>query len=78
MQEKEKHTGDISLVKISGVENDKQNGSLKVSVVDIDMPFMSMVSFMVKWAIAAIPALIILTLVGTIAMGVIAGLTGNR
>jgi hypothetical protein len=32
----------------------------KVSVADINMPFWSMVIFMVKWAIAAIPAFIIL------------------
>lgn len=32
----------------------------RVSVVDINMPFGSMVVFMVKWAIAAIPALLIL------------------
>lgn len=31
-----------------------------VTVVDIKMPFLSMVVFMVKWAIASIPALIIL------------------
>lgn len=34
--------------------------SQKVVVADIDMPFWSMVNFMVKWAIAAIPAMIIL------------------
>jgi hypothetical protein len=33
-----------------------------VTVVDIKMPFLSMVVFMVKWAIASIPALIILFL----------------
>lgn len=33
-----------------------------VTVVDIKMPFLSMVVFMVKWAVAAIPALIILFL----------------
>ena len=32
----------------------------QVTVVDVKMPFWSMVIFMVKWAIAAIPALIIL------------------
>jgi len=32
-----------------------------VAVTDIRMPFWSMVVFMVKWAIAAIPALVILT-----------------
>jgi hypothetical protein len=32
----------------------------EVTVVDIKMPFWSMVFFMVKWAIAAIPAFLIL------------------
>jgi hypothetical protein len=32
----------------------------RVTVVDIDMPFGSMVGFMVKWALAAIPAILIL------------------
>ena len=32
----------------------------KVVVTDIQMPFISMVVFMVKWALAAIPALFIL------------------
>ena len=31
-----------------------------VRIVDIQMPFASMVGFMVKWTIAAIPALFIL------------------
>jgi hypothetical protein len=31
-----------------------------VLVIDVQMPFASMVGFMVKWAIAAIPAIIIL------------------
>ena len=36
------------------------NDITNVSIVDIKMPFMSMVVFMVKAAIAAIPAAIIL------------------
>ena len=32
----------------------------RVTVTDIDMPFWSMVRFMVKWAVAAIPALVLL------------------
>ena len=32
----------------------------RISVVDFDMPFGRMVIFMVKWAFAAIPALIII------------------
>lgn len=35
-----------------------------VVVTDIHMPFSSMVAFMVKWAIASIPALLILTVIG--------------
>lgn len=39
--------------------NDRQ----EVVVTDIKMPFLSMVIFMVKWAFAAIPALVILSLI---------------
>ena len=38
--------------------------SNEVTVVDIRMPFGSMVVFMVKWAIASIPALIIPVVLG--------------
>ncbi len=37
-----------------------------VRVIDVDMPFGSMVLFMVKWAIAAIPAIVILIMLWTI------------
>ena len=37
-------------------------GAKPVVVVDIDMPFWSMVRFMIKWTIATLPALIILAL----------------
>ena len=37
----------------------------KVVVTDIKIPFGSMVVLMVKWAIATIPAFIILTLIGS-------------
>lgn len=35
-----------------------------VRIMDIDMPFGSMVGFMVKWAIASIPAIFILVVIG--------------
>lgn len=35
----------------------------EVKVVDFSMPFTSMVVFMIKWAIAAIPAMLILGLI---------------
>lgn len=40
--------------------------SNRVSVTNIDMPFLSMVVFMVKAAIASIPAMIILTILAAI------------
>jgi len=43
-------------------------------IVDIDMPFWSMVNFMVKWAVAAIPALIILIILGVFAAAVISAI----
>lgn len=50
------------------------NGARPVVVVDLQMPFMSMVVFMVKWAIAAIPAMIILVLIGAIFFSVLSGI----
>jgi uncharacterized membrane protein YdjX (TVP38/TMEM64 family) len=44
-----------------------------VVVVDIKMPFMSMVVFMVKWAIASIPAIIILMVLVVIFGGIFRG-----
>ncbi len=52
-----------------------------VVVTDVRMPFWSMVVFMVKWAVASIPAIIILgalwTAVWMLAGGVLAGLFGG-
>jgi len=45
-----------------------------VRIIDVKMPLGSMVIFMVKWAIAAIPALIILAIIGAMLSGVLAGL----
>jgi CHASE2 domain-containing sensor protein len=45
--------------------------SNEVVIVDIKMPFWSMVAFMVKWAIACIPALIILMIIGAFVFGVL-------
>ncbi|MEA2570766.1 MAG: hypothetical protein QOI24_2767 [Acidobacteriota bacterium] len=39
-----------------------------VIITDLDMPFTSMVRFMVKWAIATIPAALILVFVVWVAM----------
>lgn len=45
----------------------------RVTVTDFDMPFLSMVRFMIKWAIAAIPALFIITLAAALFWGAIFG-----
>jgi hypothetical protein len=48
----------------------------EVVVMDISMPFGSMVVFMVKWAIAAIPAMIILGVLWGLLMAFFFGLGG--
>ncbi len=48
----------------------------EVVVTDIKIPFVSMVILMVKWAVAAIPALFILFIIGgvlTMVLGLIFG-----
>ena len=56
------------------MENNDVN---QVSIVDIKMPFWSMVIFMVKAAIAAIPAFIILSFVFSIMSVIFSGLLGG-
>ena len=41
---------------------------LEVTIIDIQMPFRSMVNFMVKWTLASIPAAIILMILGAVAL----------
>ena len=48
----------------------------KARIVDFNMPFLSMVLFMVKWALASIPALIIMWLLFMVFGGLLTGLTG--
>lgn len=50
-------------------EETRQN----VIVTDIHMPFLSMVIFMVKWALASIPAIIILMLIMSLAWRILIG-----
>lgn len=49
----------------------------EVVVTDIKMPFWSMVVFMIKWAIASIPAFIILAFVFAIFSGVVSAIIGS-
>ena len=53
------------------MSSDKPN---EVVVTDVRMPFMSMVVFMVKWAIASIPAFIILFVIAMIIGALFGGL----
>ena len=45
----------------------------KVIITDVKIPFWSMVILMVKWSIAAIPAFIILSILGSILFGILFG-----
>ena len=49
-------------------------GVKEVNIVDIKMPFWSMVMFMVKATIAAIPAMIILTILWVLVIAVFGGI----
>jgi hypothetical protein len=49
----------------------------EVVVTDVKIPFWSMVVLMVKWAIAAIPALIILLVIGSVLSMAIAAIFGG-
>jgi hypothetical protein len=65
---------DITGVRLSGMIPKEQNSlenleKIRVTVVDITMPFSSMVLFMVKWAVASIPALTILLILGVFLLG---------
>lgn len=48
----------------------------KVQVVDLDMPFLPMIEFMVKWSIASIPAFLILALIGGVVSGIVLSALG--
>lgn len=53
------------------------NNTNRIVITDINMPFWSMVMFMVKAAIASIPAFIILSLIGSLVFGLLGGLFGG-
>ena len=50
-----------------------KTSALRVVVTDFDMPFGSMVGFMIKWTLAAIPAFLILSIVGFAAFALLTG-----
>jgi len=64
---------ETSKVVLSNVGVSFDTNSLHVKITDINMPFMSMVTFMVKWAFATIPAIIIITILVMIVSIVLGG-----
>jgi len=50
-----------------------EGSSRNVIVTDIHMPFLSMVILMVKWALASIPAIIILMLIASLFLRMLLG-----
>ena len=57
------------------MEKKKVKKAKEVIVIDIDMKFWSTVWFMVKWAIAAIPAFIILFILIMLFSAILAAIT---
>jgi ABC-type sugar transport system permease subunit len=54
--------------------NSSETGNTsQVEIIDINLPFLSMVIFMVKWVLASIPAMMILGLLFGILMALVRG-----
>ena len=53
------------------------DSSHEVVVADIKIPFWSMVVLLVKWALAAIPAIIILVVIGAVISAVLGAFFGG-
>lgn len=64
-------------VNIANVAMNPFTPSLHVKITDIEMPFMSMVFFMIKWAFATIPALIIIWIVIMVVGAIFRGITAE-
>jgi hypothetical protein len=48
----------------------------RVTITDIDIPFGRLVAIFIKWALAAIPATIIVTLILIVVMGILGTIFG--
>jgi len=57
--------------------NDKLQNKQEVVVVDFKMSFGSMIIFMVKWVIAAIPAMIVVFIILLIFLSILRGMMGG-
>ena len=67
----QKVTSKTAEVSAEQVVSNKSSHTNEVIIKDIKMSFGSMVEFMVKWAIASIPAFIILVLIGVLVAGIL-------
>jgi hypothetical protein len=61
----------------SNIQKDNKSNVDSVTIVDIKMPFWSMVTFMVEAALAAIPAIIIITIIFSLIFVILSGLFGD-
>ena len=68
------YAGNLSVRTDNPMESDIRP---EVVVTDIRMPFGSMVVFMIKWALAAIPAAIILLVLYAVAIAAFGGILGT-
>ncbi len=59
---------------MSDIARADSGGGQEIIVTDVRIPFLSMVILMIKWVIASIPALIILSIIGTIFGALIGGM----
>jgi hypothetical protein len=59
---------------VATYDQTKPSAPIRVHIIDIDMPFGSMVTFILKWTIASIPALLILMVLGFMISAMFAGL----
>ena len=51
------------------------DGANPVTIRDIDVPFWRIVSILIKWSIAAIPAMIIVAILYALILAVVGGIT---
>ena len=59
---------------MSDVARAERDGGQEIVVTDVRIPFLSMVVLMIKWVIASIPALIIVSIIGAIFGALIGGM----
>ena len=59
---------------MSDVARAERVGGREIVVTDVRIPFLSMVVLMIKWVIASIPALIILSMIGAMIGALVGGM----